>query len=115
VEDILGSNGAPKWRNNVTRGYNPTFHRASTFYLIAKTVGKNQKSDASKGELDRYTEFDSQYNLDIPSWRGQLTFGVLNLFGSTSPLDATAPNEKLNESLYNPIGQTAYLQYTQAF
>ncbi len=115
AEDILGTNGAPKWRNNITVGYNPSFHRDSTFYLIAKTVGKNQKSDETKGELDRYTEFDFQYNLALRSWRGQLTFGVINLFGSTPPLDETAPNMKLNGSLYNPIGQTAYLQYTQAF
>lgn len=117
IEDILGTNGAPKWKNNITLGYNPSFHRPSTFYLIAKTTAKNEKSDpaASDEELEQYTEFDFQYNLALVEWRAQLTFGVINLFGSTPPLDETAPNEKLNGSLYNPIGQSAYIQYTQAF
>jgi iron complex outermembrane receptor protein len=114
VEDILGTNGAPKWRNNVTFGYVPSFHQASSIYLIAKTTAANKKSDETQGELKRYTEWDFQYNLQLP-WKATATLGVINLFGSTPPLDETSANEKLNASLYNPIGQSFYLQYVQSF
>lgn len=113
-ESLFDLPGAPRWRNNITVGYVPEFHPASSFYLVAKTTAKNFKEDPTKGELDRYTEFDFQYNYSAP-WNGQLTVGVINLFGSTPPLDETLPSSTLNAELYNPFGQSAYVQYTQSF
>lgn len=113
-EDILGENGLPKWRNNITLGFVPDVLPSSSVYLIAKTIGSHEKDDPSMGDLDRYTEFDLQINYETP-WSGVFTVGVLNLFNSTPPLDDSVPTDPLLRTLYNPYGQSAYVQYTQSF
>jgi iron complex outermembrane recepter protein len=113
-ESVFELGGAPKWRNNITLGYVPVFHTSSSIYLIAKTIASNFKSDPSAGKLSRYTEVDFQYNLALP-WSATFTVGIINLLGSTPPLDDTLPGSKLDDTLYNPFGQAAYVQYTQSF
>jgi iron complex outermembrane recepter protein len=113
-ESLFNLGGAPRWRNNITFGYTPSFHRASSALLTAKTIGPSYKEDPSKGRLARYTEFDFQYNLQLP-WKATFTLGVINLFNTQPPFDETLPGTKVSEALYNPFGQSAYVQYTQAF
>lgn len=113
-EDLLGEFGRPKWRNNVTLGFIPSILPGYSLQLTAKTVGKHEKSNPTGGELERYTEFDLQMNYRTP-WNGTFTFGVINLFNSTPPIDDSGQNNIFVDSLYNPFGQSAYLQYSQRF
>lgn len=113
-ESLFNLGGAPRWRNNISFGFTPVFHRASSALLIAKTIGPSYKEDPSQGRVARYTEFDFQYNLQLP-WKASFTLGVINLFNTKPPFDETLPGSKVSEALYNPFGQSAYVQYTQAF
>lgn len=113
-ESLFELGGTPKWKNNLTFGYTPMFHRASSLFVIAKTIAENFKLDPSKGKIGRYTEFDLQYNLSLP-WNGQLTLGVLNVFNSAPDDDETTGSSKIDDGLYNPFGQSGYVQYTQSF
>lgn len=112
-ENLLGQSGLPKWRNNISLGFMPEILPRSSFYLVAKTIGEHEKMNPEEGKLKRYTEFDFQMNYQT-AWNGTLTLGILNLFGSTPPLDEQS-SRPLNTALYNPFGQSAYLQYSQSF
>jgi iron complex outermembrane receptor protein len=112
-KELLGDWGYPRFRNNVTLAWTPSFHTKSHLSWLVKTIDRNKRRSGS-GRLGRYTEVDFQYNLET-SFNSVITAGVHNLLHTTPPWDKNAANMRFNESLYSPIGPSYYLQYTQNF
>lgn len=105
--------GAPRWRNNLNVDYGPTenFRWATAF----RTIGSSQKAIAAQGQLDAYTQIDTQFTYKIRPWKAQVTLGAVNVLGTTPPLDDTSLSDQLDASLYDPIGRRFFAAYTQSF
>lgn len=105
--------GAPRWRNNLNVDYGPTqnFRFATAF----RTIGPSEKSISQAGQIDTYTQIDTQAIIRIPSWKATVTLGAINVLGTTPPVDDTSLSDQLDASLYDPIGRRFFAAYTQSF
>lgn len=110
-DDILGENGYPAWRNNITLDYSKD---KTNIRLIGKTVGEHEKSVSEEGDIPSYTEFDLNYSRILNS-NSSFTVGVQNLLKSEPPLDDSNQNAQLNASLYNPRGQNVFVGFKHRF
>jgi iron complex outermembrane receptor protein len=110
-DDILGENGFPAWRNNITLDFSKG---KTNVRLIAKTVGEHEKSVPEEGDIPSYTEFDLNYSRVLTS-NSSLTVGVQNLLQSEPPLDDSKQNQQLNAELYNPRGQNIFVGFKHRF
>jgi len=110
--DVLGDNGRPKWRNNLDLEYGPT--EALHFALAFNTTGKHKKFKPEEGELRIFTQMDAQVSYSFKVGM-KISGGVKNVFGATPPLDFTNTNNKLDETIYDPIGQRFFVAYKQNF
>ncbi|MAZ49827.1 MAG: hypothetical protein CME65_14795 [Halobacteriovoraceae bacterium] len=110
-EDILGQNGYPSWRNNVTLNYR---RKKLTISLNNVTIGEHEKAVAEEGMLESYTE--SHLNIGYAISRDtSATLGVQNIFKTIPPLDDSNATNQLNTSLYNPRGQSVFVGFQQRF
>ena len=113
VENILGRNGFPRYRNVISLGYSPTPNFGSFF--TARTIDKHEKATPQLGgELRAYTEYDLVFNYKT-SWDADISIGAKNILGTTPPLDETNGNNQLDEDLYDQIGRLVFAGYTQNF
>ncbi len=110
-EDILGINGFPPWRNNITLDFTAG---STSLRLLARTIAKHEKSVPEEGNLKAYTEADLNITQSF-STNTTLTVGVQNLFATKPPLDDSNQNQQLNANLYNPRGQNVFVGFKQRF
>lgn len=113
--DIVGTNGAPEWRNVLAVGYTPAFHENSNIRLTMNTISKHEKLVAEEGTVDQFSQVNLSYVLQLNKLNSEFSFGVQNLFNKSMPLDDSNANGQLNTGLYNPRGQLFTLGYKQRF
>lgn len=108
--DKLGEAGRPKWRNTTTLSYRPLDQH--TVNLMAGTIGGQKKAVEENGTLSHYTSLDLQYVYAMKS--SEFTFGVMNVLGTTPPLDDSNP-KPLDTTLYDQIGRQFLASYKIKF
>jgi iron complex outermembrane receptor protein len=101
----------PKWRNTSVLSYQIKDHHSLS--LTSTTIAGTQKAVPSEGNLSSYTQFDLQYAWAITKTT-EFTAGILNLLGTTPPLDDSA-NKQLNTNLYDQIGRQFLASYRVRF
>jgi iron complex outermembrane recepter protein len=110
--DIIGTNGAPAWRNTTGISYLPNdYHDVN---VSAQTVAEHEKGDPTMGKLGQFTSFDLAYSYNSRSW-GSITAGVKNVFAANAPLDEGNPTNQLDGDLYDPIGRQVFAGYKTTF
>lgn len=111
-QSTLQSNGAPQWRNSVSLEYGPT--EKLKFAANFLTTGSHFKSVAEEGKLNEHTQIDAQVSY-LAFRDTKVTLGVKNIYGKPGPLDNTNPNNKLEETIYDPIGRRFFASLRQTF
>lgn len=108
------------WRNVISFGVKT---ERQLYRIGMRTVAGGDKSKnqgavnvVGFGSTFTYTEYDFDY-VYSNFLGGDLSFGIRNVLGSDRPLDDTTGirAEFLNDSIYDPVGRTAYLGYTYNF
>ncbi|MCC6137754.1 MAG: TonB-dependent receptor [Bdellovibrionaceae bacterium] len=108
------------WRNVISFGVKTErqFYRLGIRTIPGGDKSRNQgeANVVGFGSTFTYTEYDFDY-VYSNFFGGDLSFGLRNLFGSDRPLDDTVGvrADFLNDSIYDPVGRTAYLGYTYNF
>ncbi|MBS1964032.1 MAG: TonB-dependent receptor [Bdellovibrionales bacterium] len=110
-KDKLGTNGMPKWRNSTTLSYLPADRH--TINLTAGTIGGHEKSVPEEGSLSHYTQLDLQYVYSLKD--SEFGFGIVNVLGTTPPLDDSNPTKPLDVTLYDQIGRQVLATYKVKF
>lgn len=113
--NILGTNGAPKWRNVITLGYSPAKIENLNIALSANTISKHGKAVASEGDIDRYTQTNLSVVYQLAKLNGEFSLGWQNIFNRSMPLDDSNTNNQLDTGLYNPRGPVVTVGYKQRF
>lgn len=112
AEDVLGSAGAPRWRNKVGFAYAPT----DTLAIKADwhMIGKHDMLVEERGEVPQYTRMDAQ--VSFQAWKGStMTLGAVNVLGEDPPFDRTNAVNFIDTGIYDPIGRRFYASYKQRF
>ena len=113
-DNKLGSNGRPRWKNTTNLSYIPKFHQDSKLGFTFHTTGAHKKSDPSAGRIKRHHQLDMQYTNNAVLG-GALTLGLNNVLNRDPPLDDTLTSDQLDDTLYSPRGQSAYINYKYKF
>ncbi|HET9238094.1 MAG TPA: TonB-dependent receptor [Oligoflexus sp.] len=109
LTDRKGYGGSPRWRNNSSLGWSFDEYYAS---LSANTTAA-QKSDPNRQNwVNYYTEYSSYLKYRAP-WKGELSFGIVNLDNRKPPQNDRQPD--INARLYSLLGRRFNLEYTQNF
>lgn len=107
----LGWAGMPSWRNNTSLSFFPNdWHDLS---LVARSVPKQKMLDQS-GYISPFTTFDLNYTYKTKVY-GDFSVTLVNILGSSPPLDNSDPTSPVNYALYDPNGQQVVLGYRKAF
>ncbi|MEQ1875804.1 MAG: TonB-dependent receptor [Bdellovibrionia bacterium] len=112
MEEVLGSNGRPPWRNLIGLSYLPTEHH--DINVSANTIAEHEKAVSALGKVDRLTTVDLLYTFKSKTF-GSITAGVKNVAGIQPPLDDTNTNTMLDTTLYDQIGRQFYAGYKVNF
>ncbi len=103
----LGWYGQPNWRNTTSVSYALAFNQEVT--ETSHTIPGQLTLDKS-GNLTPLTTFDISYVYRTKSI-GDFSFSVINILGSTPPVDSSQPTSPVNYSLYDPNGRQVVLGY----
>ena len=111
LEQRLDDKGFPRWRNTTTFGYSAGVVDVA---FTGRSIASHKKEDPKEGDLPRHLEWDfhSGYNA---AFGGKLALGVKNFTNRKPPEDETAGTEKIDSGLYDIMGRTFYVGYTQTF
>jgi iron complex outermembrane receptor protein len=112
AKDLLGSEGTPRWRNQVSVSYVPTDRLVIRNSWL--TTGKSDKKVESEGEIPHYTRWDTQ--ISFQAWKGStIAVGAINVLGEDPPWDRTDATNFIDSDLYDPVGRRFFASYKQRF
>ena len=80
----------------------------------AITTAGFEKAVEGEGMLPNYTTFNLAYTHKLRKY-GTINVGILNVAGSTPPIDDSNPNDALDTSLFDQIGRQYYTGYKATF
>jgi iron complex outermembrane receptor protein len=103
----IGWNGLPNWRNTSSVDY--FINDQNDVSLIARTIPGQLTLDQS-ASLPTLCTFDVSYVYRTKKI-GDFTVSVINILGSTPPVDLSQPQAPVNYSLYDPNGRQVVLGY----
>jgi iron complex outermembrane receptor protein len=109
LTDRKGYGGSPRWRNNSSLGWSFNEYYAS---LSANTTAAQKADPNRQNWVGYYTEYSSYFKYRAP-WKGELSFGIVNLDNRKPPQNDRQAD--INARLYSLLGRRFNLEYTQNF
>jgi TonB dependent receptor len=111
LENKLGWNGNPAWRNTTSLSY--VINAKSDVSLTSHSIPHQQDLAKDGGYINPLTTFDIAYIYKTKSY-GDFSVGVINILNSLPPYDLSNPTSMVNYSLYDPNGRQVVLGYRKA-
>lgn len=100
----------PKWRNQFSVAYKLL---SNDLRLSVVSTDKFKGADRAT-YVDSYSRFDLSYNYSGIE-DTNLTLGVINLLGTTPPLDSSNPNDPFSPGLFSQRGPEVFMRLSRNF